>query len=826
MVCAGLPTPVHGQDLTSVRGRVLDENGSGVSYASVELVGRAGGIIAGEDGFFVILRVPAGPHQVVVSRLGYLRAERSFTASADTPLLEVVLDVSPIAIDEVSVQVASRRPERIVEAPAAVSVVEPEDARRLSVTGQVPLALAQHPGVDLVQSDVTDFNINARGFNTSLNRRVLVLQDGRDVSLAFLGSQEWSAFSMPLEDIARMELVRGPGSALYGANAFAGVLDIRTPSARQTVGTKVTVGGGTLASLRADVRHAGLIGDGTWAYRVNVGYTGSDTWNRSRTGVGDLADEYSEAAAEEVTAPAPGFELRPVAGQIVEGPVGTSATGTPDRLSSLYATTRLDRYGADGSEFTVELGGSEVQNEIVVTGAGRIQRDRALRPWARVAWGNTNWNVMGWYSGRVANDPGWSLATNTPIDDRSHVVHGEVQHNQLLWRGRGRIVVGGSLRNSFIDTRETLLAEADDARNDLYGSLYGQLDFDVSPKVRLMGAARFDQGSIFDAEFSPKAAIVYQPTFEQAFRLSVNRAFQIPNTLELFVNFPAGPPVDLSALEQGLRASPLGPALAPVPEGELFTVSNVVPILALGNPELEPERVTSIEVGYRRQLADRISFSIDTYYSRLTNFVTDLLPGVNPAFAPWTADPRIDADAQPAVEDAVLTSLVSVDPAVAAGFTRLPGGETAIVFSLGNAGAVDEWGLELATTIVLSEAFTLEANYSLFAFDVDSSTVVPGDQVLPNTPEHKFKTSLAYAGDQGLTLRADARFVSAYDWASGVFVGPVPASQTVDLSGGFAVSDRITLRAVATNVFDQQRYHLFGGSVVQRRILGSITVAF
>lgn len=805
---------------------MVDESGSGVSYASVELVGRAAGVIAGEDGFFAIPRVPLGAQEVTVSRLGYLTDTRSFRVLADTAFLEVVLETSPIAIDRVSVQVASRRPERIVEAPAAVTVVEPEDARRLSVTGQVPLALAQHPGVDVVQSDVTDFNINARGFNTSLNRRVLVLQDGRDVSLAFLGSQEWTAFSMPMEDIARMELVRGPGSALYGANAFAGVLDIRTPSARETVGTKVTVGGGTLASLRADLRHAGLIGDGAWAYRVNVGYSASDTWNRSRTAPGDLADEYAEATDEDVSAPAPGFELRPVAGQTVEGPIGTPATGDPDRLSSLYATARLDRYGADGSEFTVEVGGSEVQNEIVVTGAGRIQRDKALRPWARVAWGNSNWNVMGWYSGRVASDVGWSLATNTPIDDRSHVVHGEIQHNQLLWRGRGRLVVGGSLRNSYIDTRETLLAEADDARNDLYGSLYGQLDYDLSPKLRLMGALRFDQGSIFDAEFSPKAAIVYQPTFEQALRLSVNRAFQIPNTLELFVNFPAGPPVDLVALEQGLRASPLGPALAPVPEGELFTVSSAVPILALGNPELEPERVTSIELGYRRQLGDRFSFSIDTYYSRLNNFVTDLLPGVNPAYAPWTADPRIDADAQPIVEEAVLTSLAAVDPAVAAGFTRLPDGETAIVFSLGNAGAVDEWGLELATTFALTDVLTLEANYALFQFDVDSSTVVPGDQVLPNTPEHKFKASLAYEDGQGLTLRADARFVSGFDWASGVFVGPVPSSQTVDLSGGFALSDRIALRAVATNVFDQQRYHLFGGTIVQRRVLGSITFTF
>lgn len=263
-----------------------------------------------------------------------------------------------------------------------------------------------------------------------------------------------------------------------------------------------------------------------------------------------------------------------------------------------------------------------------------------------------------------------------------------------------------------------------------------------------------------------------------------------------------------------------------VTKWKLFTVSGAVPVLALGNSELEPEHVTSIEAGYRHQLNDRISFSIDAYYSRLTNFVTDLLPGANPAYAPWSADPRIDPSTQPVVEDAVLTSLASIDPAIAAGLTRLPGGETAIVFSLGNAGVVDEYGFELATAVALAPTVTLEANYSLFEFDVDATEVIPGDQVLPNTPKHKFKASLAYAGDQGLTLRADARIVSGYDWASGIFAGPVPASQTVDLSGGFEISDGVVLRAVATNVLDQQRYHLFGGTIVRRRVLGSITFTF
>ena len=815
------------QRTAEIHGRVTAANGAAVPFAFVSLVGESGGVVGDADGFYVLQRVPAGAGRLVASRLGYRPREVDFVISSDRILtLDISLEVQPVAIDEVSVTAPSRLPERIVEAPAAVSVVEPEDARRLSVTGQLPLLLAQQPGIDIVQSDVTDFNVNARGFNTSLNRRVLVLQDGRDVSIAFLGSQEWTAFSIPMEDIARIEMVRGPGSALYGANAFAGVLDIRTPRARETVGSKITVGGGTLSTARGDLRNGGLIGDGTWAYRINVGYSSSDTWNRSRTGLGDLTAEYEDAADDPVTAPAPGFELRPVAGQRVEGALPASATGSPDRLSALYGTVRVDRYGAEGSELTLEGGASRVANEIVVTGAGRIQRDLALRPWARAAWANPAWAVSAWYSGRIATDPGWSLASNTPIDDRSHVVQGEVQHNALLWEGRGRVIVGGSLRNSFIDSRETLIPAADDARNDLYGSAYAQVDVTLRPELRAVAAARVDKGDIFDAEFSPKAALVYQPTYDQAFRLSVNRAYQIPNTLELFVHFPAGPPADLAALEAGLRASPLGEALEDVPEGELFTNSAAVPILALGNADLEPERVTSVELGYRRQFGERLSISVDTYVSRLSGFVTDLLPGVNPAYPTWTADQRVPAEDRAAVEDAALGFLAEVSPAAAAGLTRLPGGQTAVVFSLGNAGSVDEWGIELAATASLTQTVRLDANYSLFEFDVDSTAVVPGDQVLPNTPEHKVKLSLGYQGESGFSGRADARFVSGYEWASGVFAGPIPASQTVDLSAGYAVSDRVTVRSVATNLFDQRRYQIFGGSILERRVLGSVTVTF
>jgi outer membrane receptor protein involved in Fe transport len=171
-----------------------------------------------------------------------------------------------------------------------------------SITGQAPAALQTVPGADVVQSGVNDFNVNARGFNSSLNRRVLVLQDGRDLAIAFLGSQEWNGMTQPLEDLGKVEMVRGPGSALYGANAFSGVINIETPTAREALGTKMTLAGGELETIRGDLRHATMLANDRFGIRLNAGYNRSDTWSRSRTRLDgtSLQREYEDATDEPV----------------------------------------------------------------------------------------------------------------------------------------------------------------------------------------------------------------------------------------------------------------------------------------------------------------------------------------------------------------------------------------------------------------------------------------------------------------------------------------------------------------------------------------------
>ncbi len=819
------------QDVGSVSGTVTRSGeGSPISGVTVSIRALNLTTVTSPSGRFVLQRVQAGTHTVTFRWPGFSPRDLEVVVTAgQTANADVALEATPIALGEIVVSGASRIPERAVEAPAAISTIEPQVLDNVSITGQIGIAVSTLPGVDVTQSGVNDFNINARGFNSTLNRRVLVLQDGRDLAIAFLGAQEWNGLSVPLEDFERVEMVRGPGSALYGANAFSGVLAISTPAARQIAGTKVTLGGGELESFRGDLRHAGVLGEGRFGYRANFGYSRNDTYSRSRTNPGSLAAEYAEATTEPVVPPTPGFELRPLNGQSVAGP-GQPAVGDRQPLQTIFGSGRFDYYADNGSVVTAEGGASQVENELFVTGIGRVQVLKGFKPWARVAWAADRFNLMGWYTGRDTKEPQVSLASGAPLTEQSGIYHVEGQTNHNFAGDRGRFIVGASYRIYNVNTDGTLMLLSDDDRSDKYYSGYGQLEFKLVPQLRAVVAGRYDNGDLFESEFSPKAALVFSPSEDHSFRASFNKAFQTPNYSEFFLNAAAGPPANFAALEAGLRASPLGPALAGVPNGQLFAggptgASSAVPVRAQGNRNLEVEKVTGWELGYKGNLGRRAFFAVDFYLNELTNFVTDLLPGVNPEFGAWTSPAAVPAQFRASLEGAVRAQLIAAgQPVAAAGLTRLGNGSTAIVVSYANAGEVDEKGVELSGGYQLTNELSVTASYTYFDFEVKSQAV--GDKLLPNTPQHKGTIAISYTGAQGLDLGANVKLVDGFEWAAGVFAGYVPAQETVDLTAGYRINNNLRIHAVATNVFDQQRFQMFGGSVIGRRVLGGVTANF
>jgi len=803
---------------------VTEPDGRPLSGVVVAVQGLGLSVATDATGRYVLSRVPAGQQLLQFRRIGFAAREVTVIVTAGTPATaDAVLDPQPIDLGTVVVEGVSRAPERMIDAPAAVDVVRPATAEPLSITGQVPLALARVPGLDVTQSGMNDFNVNARGFNTLLTRKMLVLQDGRDLATALMIRQTWGALAEPLEDLGRIEVIRGPGSALYGANAYNGVINITTPPARDVVGTKLTLGGGELGTARADLRHAGVSLNGRLGVSVNLGYTRSDDWTRSRTAKdgSDWKEEYAPTAATPPTSPGP--ERVALNGQTTDAATGR-ALGTPDPLVTVYGSARVDYYAANRSIVTLEAGAAQEEHPVFTIGSGRNQARRLVRPWARLAWDAGGSGVSAWYSGFSLPEM-VRLASGEPVYTSEAAFHLEGRTSQSFAREAGRLVVGASVQDNEVNSKGTILGLAYDDRSDQYYGAFAQLEYRVG-LVRVIGAVRWDDANLYAPQLSPKAAFVFTPTKNHALRVSVNRAFLTPSLPTLFAASAAGTGVqNLSAIEAQLRADPsVGPALAAVPNGTLFTNSAAVPESSLGNPVLAPQTVTSYEAGYKGQIGWRAFITLDAYAARIENFTTSMLPGVNPMYPRWTAPPEVPAPDRATVESAVRNALAPRGSAVQNGLTRLPDATTAVVLSFANVGTVDEWGVEFGSSISLSRVLTTSASYAWYNSAIRDN--VAGNVLSPNTPRNKGVISLTYAGRQGIDVGVDARIVSGYHWTMGLWDGDIPASQMVNLSAGYRINPHLRVFANATNLFDQQHFEVYGGSVIGRRVLAALTSTF
>ena len=800
-----------------VSGRVSDgRTAAPLRGILVEALGTRSVAVTDANGQFTLAEVPEGTRAVRFTWYGYRDQDRTVTVRAAAPAtLDVSLDPEPLQLGEIIITAASRRPERVLESPASVDVVPRERVRDLVATGQTPLLIADFPGVQVMQSGVNSFSVNPRGFNSPSPRQMLVLVDGMDTGHPTVGSQEWPAVAV-VEDGATVELVRGPGSALYGANAFAGVLAITTPSARQIQGTRVTVSGGDLSTAGVDARHAGVTGDLRWGYQLNGAYLRSGSWDRSRTDIGDLDAEYADAVDGPLggAAPPPGYELAPLLGQSKSAPFGVPgpASGDPDPLTTVRGSARLERYTLGGGVFTAEGGFTRLENQVNGSIVSRAQVRESTRPWGRLAYGGDELDVMAYYTARSGDQV--DLATGSTFEDYAARVHVEAQARRPLFGERGTLVLGGSFRNETVDTKGSILAARHDGRSDQYYALFGQVGIDVARGLRLTAAARADDASLFDPEFSPKLALQWSPVENHVLRVTWGRAYLMPTPAQRFIEFPIGPPADFYPLEAALRASALGPALAGVPDSTLFTNSSAVSILAIGNGDLAPGEVTSVEAGYRGQF-DRLFVTVEGHRSKFDNFEAGLLPWVHPDFAPWAAPAGVAPGAEGAVEAAVRGAVP--------GITRLADGTTAVVFSDATSGRATQSGIDLGLSLQLGDAVSVSGNYSYLSVDFEEGSLIGGDSIAANAPSQSANLSASYTTSSGTRARVGLALVKGFDFRSGVWAGPVPGRQYVDLSLGRQLTRQLRVGLSATNLFDQKRFHYFGGSLIGRRLLVSAT---
>jgi outer membrane receptor for ferrienterochelin and colicins len=781
------------QGAGQIEGKIVREaNDQGIGGVTV-VVSELGLVeMSNNDGAFRFAGVPAGTYNLTFSLGDNQENETVEVAGGQVATVAKKVPWDPSFLETITVFSASRRRERIVDAPASVTLITPEDIAREDSTGQLPKVLEFAPGVDVAQSGIHDFNLNARGFNSSLNRRVQVLIDGQDPAVHFLGSTEWS-FLSNMTDLASAELVRGPSSALYGANAFNGVLNLVTKAPKDMAGGQLGLTAGELQTIRGDFNYGFGFGD-EWYAKVSAAYTEGESYYIPRV----TSVEYAGLARERVA-------------------------GTGD-YDSTHLQLRLDKYFSDGRHLaTVEAGHFESFGGVVVTGIGRVQINDGERRFYRANYSTEHFNFLAYDNSRETFDQD-ALATGGKISLDTAARHAEAQANGSFFGGKLRLVGGASYRETEIDTanpqgQQTLIFAPVDTDSQ---AVFAQADFQLGDSLKLVLAGRWDDSTLHDAQVSPKAALVWSIDNNNTIRLSYNEAFQVGNYSEYFLNaptfIPGNPPiasVNLAAIEAGLCTR----------FGVVCGFGTPVQVRAYGNKDLELEEIKSYELGYTGIFGQKAFLTVDYYKNEMENFITDLLPNpggrVNPNYGPYRAPAN-----HPNAALLIATLRGALPASLFAFLSNNDDGRP--VFALAsytNAGQVDTEGIDLGLNYYINQDWLMDFSYSWFDFEiVDLGNVT--QQLTPNTPENKFSLGVTYSGDRwGFAVKY--RWVEEFFWEAGsAFAGTVPEYEVVNVNGHYDITDKISLAVNVSNALDDKHWESFGGDIVRRRALGTVTFRF
>nr|MBA4157394.1 TonB-dependent receptor [Gemmatimonadota bacterium] len=238
-----VPTMADAQTTGRIMGTVAGQDGSALHGVEVSVVGTRLGTLTNAGGQFVIAGVPAGTQQLRVSYIGFRDiVELIDVRAGDVVQVSIRLEGAPVELGGVVVS-AARRAQRITDAPATITRIDAEVIAN-SPGASFAAALKNVKGLDFIQTGMTTAAINARGFNSSFNNRMLMMEDGRIAVLPENGLPVGQFTAIPKIDLAGIEVLVGPGAALYGADASSGVVTLQTKDPRLFPGTSIEVTGG------------------------------------------------------------------------------------------------------------------------------------------------------------------------------------------------------------------------------------------------------------------------------------------------------------------------------------------------------------------------------------------------------------------------------------------------------------------------------------------------------------------------------------------------------------------------------------------------------
>ena len=477
----------------------------------------------------------------------------------------------------IEVTSVSKREQKISDAAAAIFVITQDDIRRSGATN-IPDLLRTVPGMDVAQINANTWAVGARGFNHQFTDKLLVLIDGRAVYSPLLGGVNWDTQDVPLEDIDRIEVIRGPGATVWGANAVNGVINVVTKKAEDTRGGLVSVGGGAEGQAYGTGRYGGRLASNT-TYRVFAKYLnygslpkldgtpGDDSWN------------------------------------LLHG--GFRADTTVSGKDSL--TVQGDLYGGREGGTIIHIFSVEpplIDNQDVRFG---LSGGNLLGRWKHSFSNRSDMTLQAYFDNYQRLGPQATENRDTVDFDFSH---------HFAWGSRQDVVWGLGYRRTWDKTAGTIDQAfiPPDTRLELF-NLFVQDTVTLDPgRVFLTVGTKLENGYFTGFDLDPSARVAWTPSSRDTFWAAVSEATQTP--------------------DRRLRDLVAGLAVFPDPQGSATPVE----VVLFGNPQFMSENVVSYEAGYRAHPNGRLSIDVAAFFNRYDHLET-VEPGLQ-TFQPLPAPAR------------------------------------------------------------------------------------------------------------------------------------------------------------------------------------------
>ena len=813
-------TTISGVVLDSTTNRPVDDVRvtfvqEGVTIASVFTDG---------SGRFMLSPVAAGRYTLRFTRLDYVPQDVALDIPSGVAqqltvrLVQRALVINPLIVS------ASRSEQRALDAPAAVTVI---DAR--AIEARTTLTAVDHAvgtaGVDVATTGITQHEMVVRGFNNSASGALRVLTDSRYAHVPSLRINVYNFIALTDEDTERIEIVRGPAAALYGPNSADGVFHLVTRSPFDHPGFTVTAAGGDRQLVRGGFRYAAPLND-RFAIKLSGQYLRGADW-----GYTDPVE-----AANRLVAIAEGADE------------DTLLIGRRDTIAErLSGELRVDWRPTSRTSLITTVGTNLALRNLDLTPLGAAQIDNWRYTYVQSRFTHGALFAQAFLNVSDAGDT-YLLRNGSRIVDRSQMLVAQAQHRALVGP-RVALTYGIDFQRTVPRTDGTITGrnEADDYLHEVGSYLHG--DVELADALRLIAAARVDyHNRLPDPVFSPRAALVVQPSERHTVRLTYNRAFSTPTTNNLFTDIPGDvipSPIPLTVRLVGVPSdgftfkrdcdgglcmrSPYTPdALGGASEWLPLDVTLLWPVLldtlagrgidirgipapsaaqvsttlglldiATGSfspvsgtsdlPPLSPTIANMVELGYRGLWNDWLRVGIDFYRGWKNDFVGGERVETPNAFFDETSLASYLGNFLPAATADQVAALIAQVPAA----TVTP--EQArdpydVLVSYRNFGNVTYWGADIEVGAALGPAFTLHGTYSWTSDNVFAVVNALGepDTIPLNAPKHRGSLALRYRNETvGLQGELRGRAVAAFPIQSGVYAGTVEAYQVVDASFGY-----------------------------------------